>query len=462
MYEMTQRPLPHRATLAMPGSLSRRCAVIGVGLLSLLVSSGVGSAQESGHAAPSIPGLVVAPPTTPGPHSSGAPGVFVAPPSRPAAAPQPAKPSPKKSSSHKTRKHSRSADASPVPRRSTSIVALVNDEPITGFNVEQRARFLALSGNIADRARARMKAYAQDPKTNERLKAILKETIAANRGKSREQVIAAFEARKKAFVTGLQKQAVESARASLIPNLRKKALDELIEERLKFQEAKRLSIVVSDDDVKKLFNDMAQRNKMTSAQFEQHLEKQGASPNVLKARLKASLVWREVVRKRYGHQINVSQREIEDFAMRSGGEDGQELNLSLITIVTPGNPDQRAMAARLSEANAIRAKFRDCKSMAQLAKQLPNARFQELGYKKASSIAEPTRSLLLSARDGEMLPANLSGGSVELYAVCGRRGATLNEEKRKAAENQLAMQEFERLAERYIYDLRKDALIEMR
>jgi len=461
MYEMSQRPFPHRATLAMTDSLSRRCAVVCVGLLALSVSSGVGAAQESGHA-PTIPGLVVAPPTMPGSHPSGAPGVFVAPPSRPAAAPQPAKPSPKKSSSHKKHKPSRSADASPVPRRSTSIVALVNDEPITGFNVEQRARFLALSGNIADRARARMKAYAQDPKTNERLKAILKETIAANRGKTREQIIAAFEARKKAFVTGLQKQAVESARASLIPDLRKKALDELIEERLKFQEAKRLSIVVSDDDVKKMFNDMAQRNKMTSAQFEQHLEKQGASPNVLKARLKASLVWREVVRKRYGHQINVSQREIEDFAMRSGGEDGQELNLSLITIVTPGNPDQRAMAARLSEANAIRAKFRDCKSMAQLAKQLPNARFQELGYKKASSIAEPTRSLLLSARDGEMLPANLSGGSVELYAVCGRRGATLNEEKRKAAENQLAMQEFERLAERYIYDLRKDALIEMR
>jgi len=307
-----------------------------------------------------------------------------------------------------------------------------------------------------------MQAFAKDPKTNERLKAILQETIAANRGKTREQIIAAFEARKKAFVVGLQKQAVESARASLIPDLRKKALDELIEERLKFQEAKRLSIVVPDDDVNKMFHEMAQRNKMTSAQFEQHLEKQGASAKVLKARLKASLVWREVVRKRYGHQISVSQREIEDFAMRSEGEDGQELNLSLITIVTPGNPDQRAMAARLSEANAIRAKFQGCKSMAQLAKQLPNARFQELGYKKASSIAEPTRSLLLSARDGEMLPANLSGGSVELYAVCGRRGATLNEEKRKEAENRLAMQEFEKLAQRYIYDLRKDALIEMR
>ncbi|MGD9803686.1 MAG: SurA N-terminal domain-containing protein [Hyphomicrobiaceae bacterium] len=341
-------------------------------------------------------------------------------------------------------------------------MALVNDEPITGFNVEQRARFLALSGNVADRARDRMKAFAQDPKTNERLKAILQETIGANRGKTKEQIIAAFEERKKAFVMGLQKQALDSARSSLIPAMRKKALDELIEERLKLQEAKKLSITVSDDDVNRLFKDMSDRNKMTPAQFEEHLAKQGANASILKSRLKASLAWREVVRKRYGHQINVTQREVEDFAMRSGGEETQELKLALITIATPGNPDQRAMAARLAEANALRAEFRGCTSMPGLAKKRANANFQDLGYKSATAISEPTRSLLLSARDGEMLPPNLSGGGVELYAVCGRRNVTIDEEKRKAAENQLAMQEFEKLAQRYLYDLRKDAMIEMR
>ncbi|MEZ5816565.1 MAG: SurA N-terminal domain-containing protein, partial [Hyphomicrobiaceae bacterium] len=240
------------------------------------------------------------------------------------------------------------------------------------------------------------------------------------------------------------------------------ALDELIEERLKLQEAKKLSIRISDKDVDNLFNDMAQRNKMTSAQFAEHLSRQGVDARVLKARLKASLAWREVVRKRYGHQISVSQRDIETLAMRSGNEENQELKLALITIASPGNPDQKAMAARLAEANAIRQKFRGCRSMPQLAKAHANARFEDLGFKKVSTIAEPTRSLLLSARDGEMLPANLSGGSVEIYAVCGRRGVKIDEEKRQAAENQLTMQEFEKLAQRYLFDLRKDALIEIR
>jgi len=345
---------------------------------------------------------------------------------------------------------------------STSIVALVNDEPITGFAVEQRARFMALSGNISDRARERMKAFAQDPKTNERLKSILQETIAANKGKTREQIIAAFEVRKKAFVTSLQQQAVESARAGIIPTMRKKALDELIEERLKLQEAKKLSISISEADVNKLFKDMAQRNKMSAEQFAEHVSRQGADASVIKARVRSSLAWREVVRKRYGHQISVSQRDIETLAMQAGGEDSQDLKLALITIATTGTVDQRAMAARLSEANALRASFRGCASMPALAKDRANARFQDLGFKKASTIAEPTRSLLLSAKDNEMIPPNLSAGAVELYAVCGRRNVKLDEEKRQAAESQLTMQEFEKLAQRYLHDLRKDALIEMR
>ncbi|MEZ5855247.1 MAG: SurA N-terminal domain-containing protein [Hyphomicrobiaceae bacterium] len=341
-------------------------------------------------------------------------------------------------------------------------MALVNDAPITGYEVEQRSRFMALSTNISDRARANMKAFAQNPATNERLKAILQETIQANRGKSREQVIAAFEARKKAYVTSLQKKAIESARASILPGLKQKALDELIEERLKFQEAKKLSVNIAQSEVEKVFSDMAQRNKMTAKQFEQHIASQGASAEVIKSRLKASLIWRDVVRKRYGHHISVSQREIEQLAASSGGEQALELRLQRITISTPGAVDQQAMAARLVEANALRGQFKGCKSMAQLARGRANARFQDLGFLKPSAVAEPTRSLLMAAKDEEMLPPNLGASGVELYAVCARRSKGVPEDQRKAAENKLTMQQFEQLAQRYLYDLRKDALIEIR
>ena len=69
------------------------------------------------------------------------------------------------------------------------IVALVNDEPVTGYEVQQRATFLAVSGGgagITERARENLKAYAQQESTNQRMRAILEETVRANPGKTRE------------------------------------------------------------------------------------------------------------------------------------------------------------------------------------------------------------------------------------------------------------------------------------
>ncbi len=409
----------------------------------------------------SIPGLVVTLPPSP----AAAP-VVASPVEPPAAAAKAApKPKPKAKGPTTTASTNKAAGGSGVGGGSgQGIAALVNDEPITAYEVEKRAGFLALSANIQDRARANMKAIAENPETNNRLRAILEETIKANPGKTREQVVAAFEERKKAFVVNLQKQAVTNARASALPGMRKTALDELIEERLKLQAGSRQSITVSNDDVETQFKGMAQRNKMTSQQFEAHVTQQGADPGVIKARLKASLTWREVIRRRFGPQINVSSRDVDKFVAASpaNNEEIVELQIHKITLSTPGKLDQKAMALRLTEAEALRAKFSGCKATATLAKAETNATFEDLGTRKAATISEPTRSLLLQAKEGEMLPATLSATGVELYALCGRRTAKVDEQKRQQAENELTMKEFERLSQRHLFDLKKDSLIEIR
>ena len=46
----------------------------------------------------------------------------------------------------------------------------------------------------------------------------------------------------------LQKQAIDGARAGILPQLKKGRKEELIDERLKLQEAKKLGIEVTDDE----------------------------------------------------------------------------------------------------------------------------------------------------------------------------------------------------------------------
>jgi len=345
-----------------------------------------------------------------------------------------------------------------------SIAVLVNDEPITGYEIQQRQRMMGLSANIQNQATENFKKMLQNPSTSEKLKTILNETINANKGKTKEQVIAIFEERKKQFALSLQKQAVENARSGVLPGLKKAALDELIDEKLKMQEAKRLSVLATDEDASALVKSIADRNKMTEAQFAQHLKGMGADIGTMRNRFRANLSWNQVIRRRFGHQVAITERDVDRMvaAAPAGGDDAVELELQRITLPVAGKLEQKAVAQRIQDADALRRKFGGCKSGPALAASAKDAKFEALGNRKAASIPEPTRSLLLNAKDGEMLPPSVGQGGVELWAVCARTVIKADLDKRSAAQEELRQKELEVLAKRHLKDLRRDAHIEYR
>jgi peptidyl-prolyl cis-trans isomerase SurA len=123
--------------------------------------------------------------------------------------------------------------------------------------------------------------------------------------------------------------------------------------------------------------------------------------------------------------------------------------------------DQAALAKRYAEADGLRQRIGGCNAMGSLAKEV-NARFDDLKYIKPSAISEPTRSMLLNARDGDVLPPTTTAGGIEIYAVCGRRSIKADEKEREKAQEELAQKEFEIMAKRQLRDLRQDAHIEYR
>ena len=377
-----------------------------------------------------------------------------------AAAKLPAKKKAKPAAPAEPAEQTASRGPSPTKPGEQSIVALVNDEPITGYEIQQRAAMLS-GGSIGALAQKNFQAIIKSPKTTERLKAILGETIKANQGKSKDEIIGIFETRKKEFAISLQKQAVESAKASALPGVKKAAIEELIDEKLKLQEAKRLNVVPSEEDVSRSIAGIAERNKMTEAQLAAQL---GGSIEPMKVRIRSAMAWNEVVRRQFGSQIQVTTKEVDKFVASSaaGGEDQVELQIQRIRLAMPAKMDQAVVAQRVQEAESIRAKFKDCKTAGSIAAGISGAKFEELGKRKPSAFQEPTRSMLLSAKDGEMLPPSVGEGGVELYTVCGRDVLKAEDQKRNQAEGELKQREFELLSKRRLKDLRQDAHIEYR
>ena len=362
-------------------------------------------------------------------------------------------------------KANKDTDESPRSGGEQAILVLVNDDPITAYQVDQRARFLALNANLGEQVKDNFQRLAKSESVNARFKAVQEEVIRANQGKTREQIVAILQERQKEFALTLQKQALETARAGILPRLKKDAKEELVDERLKLQEARKLGIQVSDEDVKTMLTGLAERNKMTYDQFSKHMKSMSVDIATLGERLRAQRAWRDLIGRRYGAQVAVSQMDVDRVLASSAaeaGEDTVELQVGKITLSLSSPADQTGLAKRFADAEALRRKFAGCRSLSELAKGIPGAKVDELRYLKPSTVQEPTRSMLLSAKDGDMLPPTTTNAGIEVYAVCARRTAAGNEAQRAKTQEELQYKQLEMFAQRHMRNLRQDAHIEYR
>ena len=431
-------------------------------LVAALILSGstLSAVAQSGNG--QFPGLIVTVP--PRDQATAAQPATTAAPKRPAAA-APRRAPQVRNKPPRTKKAAarppKRVERTPAPRK-LSVAVLVNDEPITNHEIDQRARLMAVGSISREQVNSNFKALIKRKSTNQRLRAILQETIEANRGRSRDEVLAIFEKRKQAYAKSLQRQAVASARSASVPKYRRRATKELVEERLKMQEAKRLNSLASWSDVDSAIATIAKRNKVSLEKFFKSIGSSGARPTTFKEKIRAQLSWQSVIRRRFGALITVNLKEIEQQVARTSTSDDVQLRVHTITLPLPNKVNQAVIAKRLQEAEALQSKFSGCRSTKVVARQIKDAKYNDLGRVKSSSIPEPTRSLLLQAQDGEMVPPATTRKGVVLYAVCGRNAAGSKDKARSQARNALQQREFEIMGRRHLADLKRDAHIEYR
>ncbi len=284
-----------------------------------------------------------------------------------------------------------------------SIKVLVNDDPISDYDIEQRERFLAITTQ-------------QQPS----------------------------------------------------PELKKQATDLLIDERLQFQQARKLGVTPDDDDMMKILGDMAQKNNLTVDGLSTALGKAGVNVKTLKDRIRAQLAWQGVVRQTFRHDVQVGDIEVDKALSEAGTSAGVEgaaapsLQLRQVKFEFPAGADQRTIASRLAAAEALRARFDNCANVNDLAKGVEGASVKSLADQQPASLAQPARLLVMSAKVGEMTPPTLTQSAVEVYAVCGKRIVRGDDKVREDTQRKLMNQEMMIRAERLLRDLRQDAFIEYR
>lgn len=245
---------------------------------------------------------------------------------------------------------------------------------------------------------------------------------------------------------------------------RKKIVDSLIEDTLKRQETERRNVSVSEDKVDEAYASIAKRANLNPSQLNEALRRAGISPRTLRDRIRTDLEWGEVVRARFRATVRISDQDI---AEQLGGQSGtsrsiQEYDLHRIIFVLPAKAGRSAVATRKREAEAFRRRFKGCDDLTGQVKALRDVAVKRTGRRDETSLPETLRESVKATPVGKVTRPITTENGIELIAVCGKRAVAGKTEASVKAQGELAQEQGQLLARRYLRDLRSDAVIEYR
>lgn len=219
------------------------------------------------------------------------------------------------------------------------------------------------------------------------------------------RVISQYELRQRVLFMTLLRQPGD------IPKL---ALSSLVDDTLRRAEAKRLDVLVAPEDVQAAMTEFAGRAKLPLADFLTSLAQGGVAPETLRDFVESGLLWRGVIRAKFGGVTQISNAEI-DRAIGAGAASGGEMRVLLSEIVLPtgGEMDAMAFAKRLKLTATTLPAF----SMAaqNYSKAATAKAGGALGWAPISALPPTIAPQILALKVGEVTNPISVSGAVQLF-----------------------------------------------
>ena len=245
---------------------------------------------------------------------------------------------------------------------------------------------------------------------------------------------------------------------------RQEVLDLLIDEVLKVREGRRWGIEASKEDVEGNYVRMARGMNRSPDQLTQQLAEKGISANTLKARIRADIVWNQLIRGRYRERLQINDQDIRA-ALTAKDPDaanavGYEYLLRPILFLVPPGAGAAVYDARKREAEALRKTFKGCTESVPSVRAMRDVAVRDQVVRSSANLPDNLRKVLDSVPVGELTPPEVTRHGIEVFAVCSKNESKTNSAVRTKALEDLQTKAFERESKKYLRQLRKNALIE--
>lgn len=210
-----------------------------------------------------------------------------------------------------------------------------------------------------------------------------------------------------------------------ILQLQDKALRDLVEERLKLQEAARFDLTIAEEEIDAEVAQVAAGGGATPQQLVADLAGQGIAIETWREKLRSELAWERLVGGRYGDRVSITDGEVEDHLsdMRSATQKPQ-FYISEICLPAEGQQqtdEMRAVGMQMIEQMQTGVPFR---AIAQQYSACPSAaRGGELGWVSLEDLDPVVQSVIPQMAVGNVSLPVPTDGMVKMIALQQARDA---------------------------------------
>jgi peptidyl-prolyl cis-trans isomerase SurA len=289
-----------------------------------------------------------------------------------------------------------------TPARAQSVAVMVNGEPITNFDVEQRTKLDFLSTHKASTRQE-----------------VIQELI--------DQKLKIREA--KQFSVDPGSSDIEASYGQMASRMR-----------------------INSDQLSK----MLESNGIRPDTLKARIRSEMVWTALIRGRFKESL---QVGEKEVNAAAN-SHGEVKDETKTD--TESFEYKMQPIVLIVPKGASPTAIELRRKEAETLRGRIQTCEEANSLFKSMQNAAIRDPVVKTSADMPAPLREVLDKTPIGHLTEPELTKQGVEMVALCSRKPTTVDTPKKREIRDKMYNQKFEAKSNAYLQQIRKAAMIEYR
>lgn len=201
------------------------------------------------------------------------------------------------------------------------------------------------------------------------------------------------------------------------------AREQLIDETLQLQMAKEFELEISDEEIERAIERIARQAGSDLETLEQQFAGVGISMHTLQEQVRADIAWRRIMSGRFGSRIRVSRTAIEDQMDRLRAQ-SQDTSYQLAEIFLFA-PDEESKVQALTAADSLIAQLREGVPFQNAAQQFSSAPTAstggDMGWVALDDLADPLANAVSNAPGPGILEPIVADNGVYILSLRARR-----------------------------------------